>query len=435
MTEDRANRALVHALRQALRHLYDPAELRQNALYAWLDLEQGNSPSALRQTLLDAIHELRPAATLSPQSDAWRSYRVLYHRYVEQFNQAEVAASLGMSVRQLRRQESTALQVLADYLRVHHHLSAEELLKAATLAPADGEEDVDREDPEEQEEGINTPYEQELEWLEQSLSSEPTDVAELIQAALEIARPLCQSLAVQISSTLPEALPRVAVQVPAVRQALINVLTLAVRSVPSGQVRLDLEAAVRQVVVRISPVSSAASNISGSPNIRPSDLEIARQLVALSGGQLEVLAGTRFAIRIMLPIAERVAVLAVDDNADVLQLFGRYLAGTRYPYVATREPNQVLALAEQLVPRAIVLDVMLPGVDGWELLGRLREHPRTRDIPVIVCTILPQEQLAMTLGAAAFVRKPITQEQFLAILDQVALPAQPPADAGGTGCG
>jgi CheY-like chemotaxis protein len=69
-----------------------------------------------------------------------------------------------------------------------------------------------------------------------------------------------------------------------------------------------------------------------------------------------------------------------------------------------------------------VLDVMLPGIDGWELLGRLREHPQTKDVPVVVCTILSQQQLALTLGATDFLRKPITRDAFLATLDrQIAL--------------
>ena len=59
---------------------------------------------------------------------------------------------------------------------------------------------------------------------------------------------------------------------------------------------------------------------------------------------------------------------------------------------------------------------MLPGIDGWELLGRIRSDPALREIPVIVCTVLPQEELAMALGAAAFVRKPINRQEFLAVL-------------------
>jgi CheY-like chemotaxis protein len=71
------------------------------------------------------------------------------------------------------------------------------------------------------------------------------------------------------------------------------------------------------------------------------------------------------------------------------------------------------------------MDVMLPGIDGWELLGRLREHPHMRAVPIIVCTILPQERMALALGAAAFIRKPASRETLLTALDQqVALRAK-----------
>jgi CheY-like chemotaxis protein len=64
------------------------------------------------------------------------------------------------------------------------------------------------------------------------------------------------------------------------------------------------------------------------------------------------------------------------------------------------------------------MDVMLPGMDDWDLLGRLRAHPRMHATPIIACTILPQEKLALALGAAGFLRKPISRETFLAALDR-----------------
>ena len=65
---------------------------------------------------------------------------------------------------------------------------------------------------------------------------------------------------------------------------------------------------------------------------------------------------------------------------------------------------------------------MMPQVDGWRVLGRLRQHPLTGHIPVVVCTILSQEALALSLGASAFIRKPITRRAFLAALDDQVAP-------------
>ena len=77
-------------------------------------------------------------------------------------------------------------------------------------------------------------------------------------------------------------------------------------------------------------------------------------------------------------------------------------------------------------PAVILLDVMMHNVDGWQLLSELRHEPATSSIPVIVCTILPVEGMALSLGANAFLQKPVTQQQLLKALDQQQfLPDQP----------
>jgi PleD family two-component response regulator len=146
---------------------------------------------------------------------------------------------------------------------------------------------------------------------------------------------------------------------------------------------------------------------------------MAEQLVQMSGGSLEATSeGGDWIVELMLPAVEQAEVLVIDDNQDTLRLLQKYLTGTRYRFVGVSEPERALASAEQTDPRVIILDVMLPDVDGWELLERLREHPKTSSIPVIVCTILPQEELALHLGAAAFIRKPVSRQRLLAALDQ-----------------
>ncbi len=150
------------------------------------------------------------------------------------------------------------------------------------------------------------------------------------------------------------------------------------------------------------------------------NLSMAQELVELAGGRLTLgePSASGLLARLWLLPAEQMPVLAIDDNADTLKLYERYLSGSPVPADRHAGPAPGAPLAEQLDPAAILLDVMLPGMDGWELLGRLREHPLTAGVPVIVCTILPQEQLALALGAAAFIRKPVTREALLAVLDQ-----------------
>jgi CheY-like chemotaxis protein len=158
-------------------------------------------------------------------------------------------------------------------------------------------------------------------------------------------------------------------------------------------------------------------------------LTIAQQLSEFCAGVLTMTHPTaydqRLLIQFCLPRFKRIPVLTIDDNRDTLQLLQRYLAHSQYHFIGVADPQQAIATAEKYHPQVILLDVMLPEVDGWELLGRLRQHPVTSAAPIIVCTILPQQQLALALGAAAFLRKPINQQTLLATLDhQVGYHAQ-----------
>ena len=148
---------------------------------------------------------------------------------------------------------------------------------------------------------------------------------------------------------------------------------------------------------------------------------MAQQLVVPSGASLHVntqaTLQVAFTASVSVPVAQKVSVLVIDDNVDAQQLLKRFLDGSAYIFVGVSDPREALAKATAFAPGVILLDVMLPGIDGWELLGRLREHPVTRHTPIIVCTILPHERLSLTLGAAAFLRKPFTRAALLAVLD------------------
>ncbi len=420
--KEAARRAFVVALRRALHHLYDAIELRKSALLPLFGLNGPGSVTALRQILEDAIDGLKPGPGVSAQSDAWRTYRALCHRYVEQFDQVSVATNLGLSVRQLRRQEQLALQTLADRLIERHHLNIASDFDRATqddpIGPQnDSAADALREDEAEEMARQTAGIDQELKWAEQSFPSQPLAVDEMVRSALQTVKPMMDSAGVTAHCEMPAGLPRALAAGVSVRQALLNLLIAATRSTADGEVRVACGGNQSSIWVSVAPLA-----LPGSPH--DTILAVAEQLAAIAGGRLEYGAqrDAGRSARLLLPAAGQLAVLAIDDNADSLRLFERYVADSRYQLIGTRDPSQALALAEQIRPQAIVLDVMLPGIDGWELLGRLRENPATRDIPVLICTILPQEDLALTLGAAGFVRKPVSRERLLLALDQQARP-------------
>jgi CheY-like chemotaxis protein len=111
-------------------------------------------------------------------------------------------------------------------------------------------------------------------------------------------------------------------------------------------------------------------------------------------------------------------VLVVDDNPDIVHLYQRYLVGTPYHLVHLAKGQDLFTQIGPIQPDIIVLDIMLPDVDGWDLLTSLSENHETRHIPVIVCSVVSEPDLALALGAWACISKPVQRIDFIRALDQ-----------------
>ena len=408
-------------LKTALVSLYDPPVLRISPLAELLDANRQHDPvSFLRRTLTDAIESLRPSQGIPPGSRTWRAYQVLRRRYIEGLNQRQVAADLGLSVRQLQREEKMAREMLADHIWTLHKLEG----RAPDLAVA-AEAEEDQEGVEETQEPS---LEQELQWLSSSVPVQMTGIPELIQEVLETVEPLVVLPKTVVTCTPPVDAPHVPLRAPIVRQVLLDIVTTAVRCAPHGQLAIEARILPQRVWMRVAILGEPGLVAPALPGCTES-LEMAEQLVRLCEGSLQVTTGsgetapgsTIFSVTIELAVAEHIPVLVVDDNIDALRLFQRYLTGTRYLFVGAQEARQGVRLAAEVNPRIIVLDVMMPEKDGWALLGQLREDPKLGHVPVLICTILSQKELALTLGAAAFIRKPVNRTELLATLDRLAV--------------
>jgi len=404
------NEQFLKHLRDALNHLYDPDRLRRNPLATLFGLaDRFDTPRALQRVLTEAIQSLEPKADEPTRSHSRRIYDLLLYRYVQQFSQQEVADQLGVSVRHLRREQHAALEALAYRLWEQFDLGAK------LCEEPDGGDGP-------QSEVAGPTVNEELAWLKDAPPDRPTDLGRTLPAVLELARPLAIQHGVHLEAVLADALPNLAAHPVALRQCLLNLLSVAIRRASNGTVLISAKPQRWDVEVQVRCAESAACPPSALDD-EGASLDIARRLIDLCGGRLSLsAAGETFTSTLTLPALEQLPVLGIDDNADTLQLLQRYTVGTRYRLIGTPDLEQALRLAEEFPPRIIVLDVMMPQVDGWEALGWLRQHPLTSHIPIIVCTILAQEELALSLGASAFVRKPVTRQAFLAALDrQIAL--------------
>lgn len=112
----------------------------------------------------------------------------------------------------------------------------------------------------------------------------------------------------------------------------------------------------------------------------------------------------------------RPLILAVDDDPAVLDILGRNLAREGYAVRTASTGKDALALARELQPRLITLDVMMPSMDGWSVLTALKADPATADIPVVMISIVEDRQLGFSLGAADYLTKPIDRNRLVKIL-------------------
>lgn len=392
----------IEHLHDALGHLYHVGYLRDSPLVELFGLaDRFDRGAALRQILRDGIEALRPdAGHQETLSRGWRAYESLFCCYVQQLTQQIVADQLCISPRQLRREQRAAIELLADRLW-REYVSPHAIDQREP--PARVTTDVLLE---------------EMPWAHEARLSGDTRLQEQVVEVVELATNLAAKRGVRVCTRVPETLPPVAMHPVLVKQALLSLMDVGLQQTTGGALELaaDQDGAAIRVTIAARPHTAPAALSA----IAQRNLEIVRRLVATGGGHLTILSEppTPLQAELLLPIVESVLILAVDDNEDTLQLYARYTAGTRYRLVSTPNPDDIPALVRRYAPRAILLDIMMPHGNGWTVLGALRQDPLTRDIPIIVCTILPQEELALSLGARSFVVKPVSRERFLAALDE-----------------
>ncbi len=166
-------------------------------------------------------------------------------------------------------------------------------------------------------------------------------------------------------------------------------------------------------------------------------LTLTKRIVALFGGRLwletEVGVGSTFGFTIPVPVEAGAelgtpgsgrsngapVVLLVDDDRASLDLVTAYLADSDARVLRARDGAEALAVMSRVVPDAVVLDIRLPRVDGWEVLTTLKADPATAGVPVVVVTIVDDRARGIALGAAEYLLKPVRREDLLDALRRV----------------
>jgi CheY-like chemotaxis protein len=407
-----SRQSFLEYLHDALNHLYNADLLRKSPLASILSVSSRFETSAgLRKVLVEAIDSLKPDDSEPESSKAWRTYESLYCCFIQQLNQQVVADQLSISARQLRREQHNALEHLADLLWEKYHL-------AEALPPSRPEPEQETQD----DKPAHSRLISEMDWILDSQPAAPTRLADEVQTAVGVFQGMAQKSCLSVQSQIPADLPALAIHPTALNQILVSLLSIAFSSSAENcEIRLSANRLPMAVELTLDLSAVPAQERSEQEKQeQENSLSIADELVRVSGGHLahEPAEKGFFPMRLVLPALEQFPVLVIDDNEDSLQLVKRYAAGTRYRLICTRDTDQVLELAASFHPRIIVLDIMMPKENGWIVLGRLRQHPLTAETAIIVSTILPQEKLALSLGASAYLKKPVSRQEFLQALDQ-----------------
>ncbi len=110
-------------------------------------------------------------------------------------------------------------------------------------------------------------------------------------------------------------------------------------------------------------------------------------------------------------------VLVIDDDATVRDMMRRYLSREGFDVVTAHDGGEGVALARELRPSVITLDILMPGTGGWSVLQELKADPDLAGVPVIMISILDEQQKGIALGASGYLNKPIDRAKLIALLE------------------
>jgi signal transduction histidine kinase/ActR/RegA family two-component response regulator len=278
-------------------------------------------------------------------------------------------------------------------------------------------------------------------------------VEQALEYAVSLVRERAARHGITVRITVDEGVDTIDADELRFKQVLLNLLSNAVKFTPDGgDVRVRATRRPDELVVTVADTGVGIppedrdrifeSFQQGGRGVAREEgtglgLTLTRRIVELFNGRLwldsEVGVGSTFGFAVPLgmnagnvsrpeaPGADRTSILLVDDDRASLDLMTAYLEGTGIHLERATDGVEALRLAGQLQPAALVLDIRLPHLDGWQVLDRLREDPRTAAIPIVVVSVVDEHARGLAQGAAAYLLKPVSRDDLLAALSRAGL--------------
>lgn len=297
----------------------------------------------------------------------------------------------------------------------------------------------------------------------QDVSVDRFSIETLTGEVIDAVMPLARDKGITITCAPQGVIPHITSDMKRMRQILQNLLANAVKFTVDGGVTVTMKNASGTLVVVVTdtgigiPAEHLHSifeefrQVDGSTSRSFEGtglgLAIVRKTARLLGGDVEVTSevgkGSTFTVQLpidgrtahamsaigeaahmpafdMMPLPQRRCVLVVDDDPDTVTMVAGHLAHAGYETVTALNGRDAVQMARSRRPYAITLDVMMPDMDGWEVMRHLKEDPRTRSIPVIIVSFAGDRETGVALGAVGIVAKPVTREDLLREFEKIA---------------
>ncbi len=300
-----------------------------------------------------------------------------------------------------------------------------------------------------------------------TLSLETEDIASVISNCIFTVEPLMKSKNLNLVQDIAPGLPSLTTDIVKIRQVIVNLLSNATKFTEKGDITIRAWQSGNMVSISVkdSGIGIEKKNFNmifeefaqvDSSNTRKYKgtglgLPIARRLARMLGGDLTVDSeygkGSTFILTIPPVVSEEkqaeereetpkpapvplsqylppqpgakgVQILCIDDDPDVIEILRKYLIPEGYSVAGALSGEEGLAAAARVKPALITLDIMMPKKDGWQVLRELKQNPLTRDIPVVMHSIVENKPLAMSLGAVDLLTKPTEPSRLLSVVKQ-----------------
>jgi CheY-like chemotaxis protein len=387
-------------VRDALAHFYDPVSLQTSPLIALVSGEpQERATTVLREVLRNAIEELKPPDSVSFGRSEWTGYRILWERYIQRQGTYALCNDLGLGRSSFYRYQQQAIEAISEILWSKWQ---------ETSSGAQGGNSLNSTmsaDERAVEEAVK---------LAETSERHPVMTAQLLDDVCAVIAPLANERGIIVAIDVPSDAPPLHGDPTILRQVFISILVAALEECPEGSLCLSVRVRRPEIVFRL--VGAYGDDI-------VENLALGQRLLAVYGGRLWVEHKTAsLRIAFALPIVEPPTILVADDDRETIALYQRYLQGHGYAVRLARNGSEIATSLAEKRPDAILLDVLMPQEDGWAVLQRLKTVPDTANIPVIVCSVLGQPSLALALGAAEVLRKPIEETELLGAIERALAP-------------